>query len=198
MTKLCCPECPGKTYDDSHVVCPEHCSVALEPCPVQPESENDAGPAAEAEDTPSSAGERSWDADVCWSCGASPNRENSECSRCCKRLVPPRLVMTVGDGSLTARTIELDRGDSAELGRLGPHATLFKPFPNVSRRHAKVRVDDDGSMWLTPLPTPNGTFYGPELREIPPNVPQRLNPEDMLRFALRAMITVTVYALPKS
>jgi FHA domain len=141
---------------------------------------------------------RPWTTLVCWNCDQeSANPGNSECLRCGKRLVPPRLVLKFEFGA----TVELDRGESAELGREGPYARLFRDsFPNVSRRHARVGVEPDGRAWIEPRLTPNGTFRGADAKEaeLEPEVRYPLQPDDQLRFALHAKASVILYALPDS
>ena len=195
----CCPLCPpGVAHDASVFLCPVHV-VPLEPCPPATGPTDEpasavpatappaplAPPAAGGADTP-------WSTLVCWNCGLqSVNAVNTECLRCRKRLVPPRLVLAFRFGS-----VELDLGGTVELGREGDHAQLFRSFDNVSRRHAVIGFDPDGRPWIKPLNTPNGTFCVG--RELAPNIEHPLRNGQRLRFALHAAGTVTVYALPNA
>jgi hypothetical protein len=114
---------------------------------------------------------------ACWNCGArSPNVTNPSCSRCHESLVPPALLIQFADGPVVVQS----RGASADLGRAGTYGHIFARYPNVSRRHATVSVDDRGDAWLAPNPlAPNGTFLnGSEIdrRTI-------IVPGDQIRFA---------------
>ncbi len=179
--RFCCSLCPpGTTYGAAERRCPTHFEP-LVPCPEKAES-----PAAEAmasgpepaaaqpsgplPGSPRPADGLSWEKARCWNCDTeAPDSRNSECLRCGKALVPPRLVLTVSTETRTVGTIELACGQATLLGRSGPHARMFEPLGNVSRSHARVGVDADGSAWIEPLNTPNGTFHGPDARELPPN-----------------------------
>jgi hypothetical protein len=207
--KQYCSVCgPEKLYGSSDLLCPVH-SIQLEPHVPEPAVGGSGAPGADdtrldsdPADAQSPAGDavsgRSWTTLVCWNCDEeSANPGNSECLRCGKRLVPPRLVLKFEFGG----TVELDRGESAELGREGQYARLFQDsFPNVSRRHARVGVELDGQAWIEPRLTPNGTFRGAgtDAVELDPAVCYPLQPDDQLRFALHARVSVILYALPNS
>jgi hypothetical protein len=137
---------------------------------------------------PASQDAEAWDRSRCWYCGSVPPTEtNSACLDCHRALVPPRLLLRFPAGE-----IEVEPGATAELGRVGPHARVFRNHPNVSRRHAVVGVDPDGTVWIRPLPTPNGTFLdGEEIQEADR---RRLHNGHMIRLALHAKGLATVYA----
>ena len=148
--------------------------------PVEPdraaEPEPEPGPQAPA------------DGSVCWNCGtAVPHPANVTCLTCHKSLTPPALLIRFPAGQ-----VELDRNTRVELGRLGPHAALFRPFPNVSRHHAVVGTDPGGRAWIEPVPTPNGTFL--DGREIAASERRSLRSDSRIRFGLHAEGTVTVFS----
>jgi hypothetical protein len=91
----------------------------------------------------------------CWNCGAAvPNERNSECLECDKSLTPPAVQLRLPNNA----DIELGLGEETVLGRVGPHAELFREYPNVSRRHARIGVDWTGAVWVEPSDALNGTF----------------------------------------
>ncbi|MEO6703216.1 MAG: FHA domain-containing protein [Jatrophihabitantaceae bacterium] len=92
---------------------------------------------------------------TCWKCGArSAHIANDACASCQEPLVPPALFMEFPAGSVVLRS-----GTSAVLGRAGTYGALFAAHPNVSRRHARIEVDETGQTWIVPFPeAPNGTF----------------------------------------
>lgn len=185
-----CPECgPDVPYDDA-VLCPRHFTelVPYQPTPVTVEENAEpAGPPPRprTEEQPEAV---RWDRSRCWHCDTrSPDPKNPECLRCRRSLTPPALLLSFQDNE-----IEVNAGTHVELGRIGEHGRVFRPFPNVSRRHAVVGVDPDGAPWIQPLPTPNGTFVNGT--EIPASVRQLLRNGQRLRFALHAEGNVTIYA----
>jgi pSer/pThr/pTyr-binding forkhead associated (FHA) protein len=105
---------------------------------------------------------------------------------CGRSLTPPAVLVKFAGGE-----IELSEGERAQLGRLGDHRRLFQEYPNVSRAHAVVRVDPDGTAWVEPLSTPNGTFLNDV--EIPPAQGRRLASGDRIRFARNAEGSITLY-----
>ena len=183
--------CETRTYDDDEFMCPDHNVDLLDdPPPVRaepvapPPGDTPSTPAAPTPPTTSGRQAadpgRSWRTATCWACGTpSPNPANTLCLTCPEALVPPRLLLTWAGGA-----VRLNPGESVELGREGPHARIFRDHGNVSRRHATVVVDDDGTAWVEPLPAVNGTF--------------RVGAADgeTLRFARDVTATVAVYALP--
>jgi hypothetical protein len=208
MNQYCSFCGPEKPYQSSDFLCPIHTTSLQAYVPSQgPEAAaadsgapgaDDTRLAPDPPDAPSSVeaavSGRPWTTLVCWNCGEkSANPGNSECLECRKRLIPPRLVLQFKLG-----TVELDLGESVELGREGRYADLFGSFPNVSRRHAAFGVELDGRAWIEPRPTPNGTFRGADGEELDPEVRHPLQPDDQLRLALHAKATVILYALPDS
>jgi hypothetical protein len=179
-----CPRCgPGRLYDDDVVFCTAHV-VPVEPyvaeAPAAPETEPEPAP------EPQPATHR----EVCWNCGtpvAHPG--NTECLNpdCRRSLTPPALVVRFPTGQ-----VELGRDARVELGRLGPHAALFRTYPNVSRHHAVIGSDPNGRAWIEPVPTPNGTFL--DGIEIPASERRSLRPDTRIRFGLHAEGIVTVFS----
>lgn len=145
-------------------------------CPAHPGEELVAAPAGRPTrpETPDPAEQPRR---VCWRCGeTSPNRAASTCVHCHESLVPPTLVVDFPDGSVVIR----GRGRSVEVGRAGGYGHVFARYPNVSRRHATIGVDERGDAWIEPIPSaPNGTFVND--REIFRRTP--LTPGDRIRFA---------------
>jgi hypothetical protein len=92
---------------------------------------------------------------VCWYDGElSPNPTNTLCMRCGNSLIPPAVAVLFDDGP-----VALNRGEAVELGRVGPAEQIFRRYPNVSRRHALLRVDAAGTPWIEPFrDAVNGTF----------------------------------------
>lgn len=202
-----CAECgPDVAYGDDDPMCPVH-MVELVPADQfvrqhvqQPTNQHDHhDPSPNGEGTiggvtggngpgPASDDAQAWDRSRCWYCGSLPPTEtNTACLDCHRALIPPRLLLRFPAGE-----IEVEPGATAELGRVGPHARLFRNHPNISRRHAVVGVDPDGTVWIRPLPTPNGTFVnGAEIREAGR---QRIHNGHTIRLALHAEGLATVYA----
>lgn len=86
----------------------------------------------------------------------------------------PVLLFPWGAVTLTAgRALRIGREDS-------PLVTELAAYPNVSRRHAEVTVDD-GGVTVTDLGSANGTFVND--RRIVTGEPVRVRPGDQLRFA---------------
>ncbi|RMG08124.1 MAG: FHA domain-containing protein [Planctomycetota bacterium] len=62
----------------------------------------------------------------------------------------------------------LSPGEAVVLGRSPERAQLVLPGQDVSRRHAEVRCDPSGEVWLADLGSANGTFFrGERLGEEP-------------------------------
>lgn len=161
--ELWCRRCE-KRYPGSEFFCPQHQGEELVPVP-EPTGAGTAGPEHDERGT------------VCWACQTpATDARNDTCTSCHQPLVPPALVIRFPTGSVV-----LPAGrSSAELGRAGEYGYLFARYPNVSRRHATVTVDEDGNAWLTPFPeAPNGTFVnGREIHER-----TRIGNGDQIRFA---------------
>ncbi|MEU8314166.1 MULTISPECIES: FHA domain-containing protein [unclassified Micromonospora] len=168
-TELHCPRC-GQNYPaETGYFCPKHPGEELVPAPAA----TDPVPAEAAPDTPTGAAP----APACWSCGArATDFRNDRCTVCHQSLVPPALVISFPSGSVVVPA----RRSSVELGRAGEHGHVFAGYPNVSRRHATVSVDEEGTAWITPFPeAPNGTFInGTEIHDR-----TRVRPGDQIRFA---------------
>ncbi len=67
----------------------------------------------------------------------------------------PRYLITL-QGPMPGTMIPLEPGRLA-VGR-GEENDVILPEPGVSRRHASVRIDESGNVWLTDLRSTNGTF----------------------------------------
>jgi hypothetical protein len=168
--ELYCPRCRENYPADTGCFCPKHRGVELIPAPAATDPE----PSAAPRPAPGPATEP---ATECWSCRARATDSRSDrCTACHHSLIPPALVIRFPSGSVVLPA----RRSSAELGRAGEHGHVFARYPNVSRRHATVNVDEDGNAWITPFPeAPNGTFVnGTEIRER-----TRVGTGDQIRFA---------------
>ncbi|MET8996647.1 FHA domain-containing protein [Amycolatopsis sp. NPDC004169] len=108
---------------------------------------------------------------------------------CGRSLTPPALHIRFAGGE-----IELSEGDRVQLGRLGEYQRVFQEYPNVSRAHAVVWVASDGTAWVEPLTTPNGTFLNDV--EIQPALNRRLASGDRIRLARSAEGSVILYERP--
>lgn len=91
------------------------------------------------------------------------------------------------------QVVEVEPGRQVRLGRerrLCPAVGFLAAHDNLSRLHATVRVEPDGSASLTDEGSTNGTYlHGYRL---PPHEPAVLNPGDAIRLA--ADVTVRVLA----
>jgi FHA domain len=186
MTTKCVDD--GELFDDDRQMCEVHICAA-EPVEATEQTRDQTG--TQQQQQQAGPSDRvPWSTEVCWRCGTrSPNLANTDCLNpsCRRSLIPPILHIKFRDGE-----VELRAGQRAELGRNGSHGRLFRAFSNVSRRHAVVGVDSDGRAWIEPIPTPNGTFVnGTEIYE---SVSRALASGDLVRFALQAEGTVTLYS----
>jgi len=170
-----CPIC-REEYPADRVFCPEH-SVELEPVPsVETESDLRGEPVEHPRT-------------VCWRCGhRSENQRNTHCEKCKESLIPPALVVKFPHGLVVLR-----RDETVALGRLGRHGHVFARYPNVSRRHAVVRVDEEGKAWIDPeQAAPNGTF----VNDIEIDKSTSLASGDEVRFAAKTNGAVGAVSRP--
>ncbi|WP_428966173.1 FHA domain-containing protein [Micromonospora fluostatini] len=177
-----CPE-GGELHGPEAAFCPEHI------CALEPDVSSASGAAGDDAGWPPARDGRGDEdecvAATCWNCGSPPaNETNTECLNpdCRRSLTPPALFVVFEYGQ-----VEVEPGGRAELGRQGPYGRLFRPYPNVSRRHAVVGVEPDGTAWIEPFATPNGTFVNGE--EVEP-VRRPLTAGDRVRLARDAEGTV--------
>jgi hypothetical protein len=177
---------PGTLYGEDEPFCPDcldelaayEAPVAAPTPAVDPGTDSGARPAV-----------LSWDRSRCWSCGtASPNpAANTECLKpgCHRSLTPPAVLLEFPGGE-----VEVGWGGSVELGRLGANASVFRNHPNVSRHHARIGAEPDGTVWIEPFTTPNGTFLdGTEIY-----TRQRLRTGHRVRLARNVDGEARVYA----
>ncbi|WP_154814501.1 FHA domain-containing protein [Actinophytocola xinjiangensis] len=96
---------------------------------------------------------------TCPSCGATvPDPANLVCVECLTTLGAPPGGPSV---AFTGWRVALPNPGSVLLGRdpeQSPSAGHLAPHDNVSRRHATVGVEPDGSMWVRDEYSANGTF----------------------------------------
>jgi hypothetical protein len=177
-----CPGCgPDRLHEDDETICGIHIR------PLEPYVE---GPGAAADEPGAGlpTAEPGPPPTACWNCGTEvPHPDNTECLNpgCHRLLTPPTLLIRLPTGQ-----VELRDGRAA-LGRVGPHAELFRSYPNVSRHHAVVGAEA-GKAWVEPVPTPNGTVV--DGVEIPASERHPLLSNQRIRFGLDAEGTVTVYS----
>jgi hypothetical protein len=186
-----CPKCgPDVPYGDDDVLCPKDFTELVPYRPTEPIDEDDESAVPPQPPQPEEHVDAvRWDRSRCWHCGTEPpDPKNIECMRCHRSLTPPVLLLCFQDNE-----IEVNPGTHVELGRTGDHGRVFRNFKNVSRRHATVGVEPDGTAWIQPFPTPNGTFI--DGTEIPASARQPLRNGQRLRFALHAEGTATIYAV---
>lgn len=203
---LYCPdaECANVAFDDAEFMCERHnLDLVAEPpasrqrpatAPPSPGNDPRPAPPAPAPPAPAPPGSgRAWSTATCWSCQApSPNAGNTRCLECPETLIPPRLLLRWDSGM-----VKLDPGESVQLGREGSYAGLFREHINVGRAHATVGVDPDGTVWITPMTTRNGTFRPADTDdELLPGRRYDLRDGETLRFARDMRAAVAVYALP--
>ncbi|TCO52920.1 FHA domain-containing protein [Actinocrispum wychmicini] len=179
MTKRC-PSDDSEVFEDHETMCMEHVRELVSVVDDEPSGrDGDKVPRREQ-----------WSTEVCWRCGTfSPHRDNRTCLApdCGRSLTPPALHIRFQDGE-----VDVEPGESVELGRHGVHGRVFRGFPNVSRRHAVVGVDDDRRAWVKPLPdVTNGTFVNKIEVFVPDD--KTLVSGDTVRLARDAEGTVTLY-----
>lgn len=192
MSRIC-SEDSSEVFDDEVSLCPNHLCPVVEatvqvPVPSTPEPEPNRVPDRVGVPGSDTGRREAWSRDRCWHCGREAAAGNTRCTNltCGRSLVPPALHIRFTGGE-----VELPVGERAELGRLGDYQRVFRDHPNVSRAHAVVRVDPDGTSWVEPLTTPNGTFLNDV--EIQPALPRQLASGDRIRFARNAEGTITLY-----
>jgi hypothetical protein len=151
--ELYCPACGIETpYPEGTDLCPRHDSSLEEWRPPVDGSDQESSGAVKPLEGPEC---EETDPDHCWNCDtAVPVERNSECLKCKKSLTPPAVQLRFPHGD-----IELGLGEETVLGRVGPHADVFREHANVSRRHARVGVEGSGGVWIEPRSDAvNGTF----------------------------------------
>jgi hypothetical protein len=188
-----CPEDSSETFGDDRSMCPVHVCPLVEatfevPAPPTPGP----GPVRVPDRTgvpgPGTGRREPWSRDRCWHCKLEAAPGNTLCSNmaCGRSLTPPGLYIKFKGGE-----VELSVGGRAKLGRLGDYQRVFAVYPNVSRAHAIVRVDDDGTAWVEPLATPNGTFLNNV--EIQPALSRQLASGDLIRLARNVEGSIILY-----
>ncbi|MDQ7803298.1 FHA domain-containing protein [Amycolatopsis sp. A133] len=192
MSRVCSVD-SSEVFDDDKSLCPRHMCPLVEAADREPPAPAPGPAPAGVPDRAGvpgpAAGQRTaWSRDHCWYCGHEAAAGNTRCTRmsCGRPLTPPALHIRFAGGE-----IELREGERVQLGRLGDCQRVFQEYPNVSRAHAVVRVDPDGTAWVEPLTTPNGTFLNDV--EIQPALSRRLASGDRIRLARTAEGSITLY-----
>lgn len=88
-------------------------------------------------------------------------------------------------------SIVVPAGETVILGRERqgcPDGEILERFHNLSRRHATVFVDEDGTGWIRDEDSTNGTFL--DGRRLSPGSRVRLKPGDSLRLAADVRVRV--------
>ena len=133
-------------------------------------------------------------ADTCPACGADvPDAANLVCVECLQPLEPrspaaPAMQTRREAAELrllfAGQPVNVPRSGSVLLGRdpdQSPVAALFAARDNVSRRHASIGVEPDGSAWVRDEYSANGTFVND--RQVPGGHAVPLAHGDRLRIA---------------
>lgn len=128
----------------------------------------------------------------CWSCGAAMTPRDARCPSCDSTRT--HVLLICGDPCL-----ELRHGPGPPL-TLGRHpdwaprtAAFFADRPKISRRHASITVEPDGTAWVEepPAGSHNGTFLNSA--RLAPGIRTPLRDGDQLRLGLRVSIAVRLY-----
>ena len=130
----------------------------------------------------------------CPACGAAiPDAANLVCVDCLEPLTPRSSSVRVTPTHRAKATLRLlfagqpvdvPRPGSVLLGRdpvHSPVAALFAAHDNVSRRHASVGIESDGTAWVRDEHSTNGTFV--DNKPVPSGHTAPLSPGDQLRIA---------------
>jgi hypothetical protein len=99
-----------------------------------------------------------------------------------------RLLLRIGSGDVT-----VPRGQTMPLGRdagRSPVARTLEPYDNVSRLHATVGMDADGSAWIRDERSTNGTYV--DGRRLRPGEATPLTAGSAVRLAADVPIEVRV------
>jgi hypothetical protein len=99
-----------------------------------------------------------------------------------------RLLLRIGSGDVAVpcgQTLPLGR-DAAQ----SPVAATLAPYDNVSRLHATVGMDADGSVWIRDERSTNGTYV--DGRRLPPGEATLLTAGSAVRLAADVPIEVLV------
>ncbi|MEU9853539.1 FHA domain-containing protein [Streptomyces sp. NPDC047974] len=218
MAQLTCPVC-GLTAEEDDLVC-RGCSGNLSrpggarhvpPAPAPPPP-----PGTEAgAETEARAGETTDEPPPCPHCGAPVPVPTNRVCVVCQRLLgeparPPRTADAAGAGAgplATRRDLptavlrirfgteerSLTPGSTLLLGR-APAARaaheLLARYDNVSRRHATVGLEPDGSAWVRDEHSTNGTFLNGS--PVGPGARTPLQDGDVLRLAADCTLVVAV------
>ncbi len=191
MAGVICPACQ-EANTDGEALC-RNCGFLLEEAGPAPDPPRSAAPAAAP--------------DTCPACGAEvPDAANLVCVECLEPLTPPAppwqappLPTFREDGPVSLRLlfggppVEVPRAGSLMLGRdpdQSPVADRFADCDNVSRRHASVGVEPDGSVWVRDEDSANGTFVNDT--RIPSGGRRPLAHGDRLRLASDVIAQVEV------
>ena len=94
------------------------------------------------------------------------------------RPAPRPMYLIVVGGGIPGAMIRLS-GEGNRVGRSSDNSVKL-PDLSVSRRHANIVVDGQGTAWLTDLGSTNGTFLNHE--QLVPHVAYRLDDGDRVQF----------------
>jgi hypothetical protein len=192
MSRMC-PEDNSERFGDNRTMCKVHmCPLVTAinevPAPPTPGPEPVQVPDRAGVPGPDTGQRKAWSRDRCWHCDqeAVPGRTLCSNMACGRSLTPPALYIKFRAGE-----VKLSEGDRVKLGRLGDYQRVFGVYPNVSRDHAIVRVEEDGTAWVEPLTTPNGTFLNDV--ELQPRLSRQLASGDRIRLARNVEGSITLY-----
>jgi hypothetical protein len=155
-----------------------------------------------ATDTASSAAEPARASDGrCPACEAAiPDPANLVCVECLEPLTPDHAKELVSVSScaevplrlyFSGQPVDIPLADTVLLGRdpdKSPVAALFANHDNVSRRHASVGAEPDGTAWVRDEHSANGTFVND--KRVPSGGTLPLMHGDQLRMASNVVAQV--------
>lgn len=147
-----------------------------------PETTPDPAPDRPPDPTPDDSALR------CPACAALvPNPANRVCVECLEPLTPPDPAGPAASGPrllFPGHRVDVPAPGTVLLGRdpdQSPVAGYFAAHDNVSRRHASVGAEPDGSMWVRDEYSANGTFVNDT--RVPAGATVPLADGDRLRLA---------------
>jgi hypothetical protein len=196
VAQLRCSACGG-TVSATEVVCHtcgeilvgEGATIATDE-PVTPTTavESVDAPAPEARSCPRCQHPVDGTATMCPSCMGSLTSPGPGAYATRREGSTGRLLLRIGSGDVT-----VPRGQMVPIGRdvdRSPAAATLAPHDNVSRLHATVGMDADGSAWIRDERSTNGTYV--DGRKLQPGESAPLTAASVVRLAADVPIEVRV------
>lgn len=186
MASVTCPACsaPARPGD---LICPSCGANLARPAaapPRQPVEHTDPAPARAS--APGSEGPSTvaW-TPFCPHCGADvPDVGNPTCVECLRPLRSGQSQAATLRIAFSSGEVQCAAGDEIALGRDHAEsrvADTFRPFDNVSRKHATIGLDQAGRAWVRDERSTNGTYVND--RRLPAGEESPLADGDSLRLA---------------